>query len=494
MSATRRSDSVIRHLPNRPGFEESLGNADDVKLIIRPVSAYILIKEAKHTFHPVVSRAGLCILSTFLWLSPAMLMAESGNLLLDTFGMRHDLSDKGVDLTVQSTSDMLGSTMGGATRGGAYSGLLSLGANVDLEQSIGWEGATFNSTWNWLYGNDLSSQYIGNSMLVSGIAGPPAFSCYQLWLEQKLFQYVLSIRGGMLGLDTEFGISDTATLFVNTTFGMPYLFLNNLPNGGPTYPMSTPGVRVALHPASWMTLRSALTQANPFTTEQNPHNFNWNFGPAGGLLSLNEFETQWNKRTDSTGLPGAAKAGFWIQTGEDPAPQASASFVYSAPSANAYGTGFYAMVDQQITDPCKMTYADESNACIPCVKGGAAQGKVPCRMGLHSFARIGFSPQQWSVTSFYADGGVAYKGLLPGREKDQLGLAFAYAQMSPSLLSQASAAGLSGSFESVAELTYSWIVSPSVALQPDLQYVIHPNGTEQYGNALVLGIRAVVNF
>jgi len=101
----------------------------------------------------------------------------------------------------------------------------------------------------------------------------------------------------------------------------------------------------------------------------------------------------------------------------------------------------------------------------------------------------------WSVTSFYADGGLVYKGLLPGRRKDKLGLAFAYAQMSPSMLSKASAAGLNGgSFESVAELSYSCVITPSVALQPDLQYVIHPNGTEQYGNALVVGLRAVVNF
>lgn len=389
---------------------------------------------------------------------------------------------------------MLGSTTGGAVRGGAYSGLLTLGSLVDLEKAVGWEGATVNSTWIWLYGNNLSAQDIGNSMLVSGIAGPPAFSCYQLWLEQKLFQEALSVRAGLLGLDTEFGISKTAGLFLNTTFGMPYLFLNNFPNGGPTYPMAAPGVRFSLHPASWMTLRSAFSQANPFTTQANPHNFNWNVGPAGGLLSLNEAETKWNETPDSKGLSGTAKAGFWIQTGRSPGAQPSGQFAYAAPSANAYGTGFYAVLDQQITSPCKEWETKEEQT-TPCIKSGADQEKTICKEGLRSFARIGFSPQEWSVTSFYADGGLVYKGLLPGRKKDKIGLAFAYAQMSPAMLSQASAAGLpGGSFESVAELSYSWVVSPAVALQPDLQYVIHPNGTEQYGNALVVGIRAVVNF
>lgn len=418
---------------------------------------------------------------------------ESAHLIPDVFGVRHELEDKGVLLTAQSTSDMLGSTTGGAVKGGSYSGLLALGATADLEKSLGWEGATFKSTWIWLYGNDLSTQDIGNSMLVSGIAGPPAFSCYQLWLEQKLFREACSVRAGLLGLDTEFGISRTANLFVNTTFGMPSLFLNNLPNGGPTYPMATPGIRLALHPSSWMTLRSAMTQANPFTTPENPHNFNWNFGPAGGLLSLNEAETRWNDAVDSKGLSGTAKAGFWIQTGQSPGAQPPGQFTYTAPSANAYGTGFYAMVDQQITAPCKEW--EREGQSTPCVTSGAERHQGICREGLRSFARIGFSPQEWSVTSLYADGGLVYRGLIPGRKKDKLGVAFAYAQMSPEMVSQASAAGLSGAgFEAVAELSYSWIVSPSVALQPDLQYVLHPNGTEQYGNALVVGIRAVVNF
>jgi porin len=457
-----------------------------------------LIKEAQQIFHPIVGRRYQLLLAVFLCLVPVDSWADSSNLIPDAFGVRHDLSQKGVDLTAQSTSDILGSTTGGAVRGGTYSGLLVLGANIDLEKSVGWEGASFNSTWIWLYGNNLSTQDIGNSMYVSGIAGQPAFSCYQLWLEQKLFQDTLSLRGGLLGLDTEFGISKTASLFVNTTFGMPYLFLNNLPNGGPTYPMATPGIRLAFHPASWMTFRSALTQANPFTTQTNPNNFNWNFGPSGGLLSLNEVETQWNSAADSKRLSGTAKAGFWIQTGETPAPQVPGvpgTFVYGAPSGNAYGSGFYAILDQQITDPCHASVEEKADQSRPCVKGCANRDDSLCKEGLRSFARIGFSPEQWSVTSFYADGGLVYKGLLPGRKKDNLGLAFAYAQMSPGRLSQASAAGLpGGSFESVAELSYSWIVSPAFALQPDLQYVIHPNGTEQYGNALVVGIRAAVNF
>jgi porin len=46
----------------------------------------------------------------------------------------------------------------------------------------------------------------------------------------------------------------------------------------------------------------------------------------------------------------------------------------------------------------------------------------------------------------------------------------------------------------VAELTYSMRLAPAIAIQPDLQYIMHPGGTQQNGNALVVGMRAVVDF
>jgi hypothetical protein len=74
---------------------------------------------------------------------------------------------------------------------------------------------------------------------------------------------------------------------------MPALMSQNLVNGGPQYPMATPGIRLAVRPVSWLILRSSFSQANPFQQNENLHNFNWNFGPSGGLLSMNEAEARW---------------------------------------------------------------------------------------------------------------------------------------------------------------------------------------------------------
>jgi len=131
----------------------------------------------------------------------------------------------------------------------------------------------------------------------------------------------------------------------------------------------------------------------------------------------------------------------------------------------------------------------------PFVHGAGERKKTLCREGLRSFARIGFSPQSYSVMSFYADGGPVYKGPFPGRKKDQVGMGFVYAQMGQEMVSQAKADNLTGaSYEAITEFSYSFVLSPNLALQPDLQYVMNPNGTTQYGNALVIGLRAVVSF
>lgn len=48
-------------------------------------------------------------------------------------------------------------------------------------------------------------------------------------------------------------------------------------------------------------------------------------------------------------------------------------------------------------------------------------------------------------------------------------------------------------FEMIAELNYGWTVRTGLLLQPDLQYVVHPNGNTRLHNALAIGINIVVN-
>ena len=49
-------------------------------------------------------------------------------------------------------------------------------------------------------------------------------------------------------------------------------------------------------------------------------------------------------------------------------------------------------------------------------------------------------------------------------------------------------------YEALLEVTYQANLAPWLSVQPDLQYIVHPGGSPRYGNALVLGTRAVLTF
>ena len=80
--------------------------------------------------------------------------------------------------------------------------------------------------------------------------------------------------------------------------------------------------------------------------------------------------------------------------------------------------------------------------------------------------------------------GVVYTGL--AKASDSLGLAWAHNKFSPNPNHQ--------DRENITEITYSLPVTPYLRIQPDIQYINHPGGTNVNNNAWVLGIRATVTF
>ena len=80
---------------------------------------------------------------------------------------------------------------------------------------------------------------------------------------------------------------------------------------------------------------------------------------------------------------------------------------------------------------------------------------------------------------YYVDAGLSYKGFLGRRPEDVLALGAAHAE-------------LSAGSESLLELAYHAPVTPHLALQPDLQYVVQ-RGTD-IPDAWVLALRASLRY
>jgi porin len=414
----------------------------------------------------------------------------------DWLGLRTTLEDKGLEIFGGYTVEVWGNTNGGLKQGTVYTGLLDFGANLDLEKAVGWKGATMSSTWLWLSGRDASEDLTGNFLTVSNIAGFNTLRMLELWFQQNLLDDKISMRIGQLTADSEFVISDYAGTFINGTFGWPAFMYLNLPAGGPGYPMGTLGARLALSPVDWFTFQSAVFQGNVYDQDVNRHGFRWRLDGENGFLFLNEAQARWNHREEETGLPGQAKAGMWIQTG-----QLADVLAESTDSGNY---GWYFILDQMIyrepsADLPAPTGKSKDGKSVVDAKGGKSF-KEAVKMeksdqGLGFFGRIAFTKEDRNFLNFYFDTGLTYKGLIPTRDNDTLGVAFAYAQLGNNARNSLIDEGSVGvGAEMVLEATYQAQITPWLIIQPDIQYIINPGGTQDLGNAFVVGGRAAITF
>ena len=430
---------------------------------------------------------------------------ECDRMLDNCGGPRVWLEDHGVDFFGGYTAEVWGNTTGGLKRGTVYTGLLDFGANLDFDKMLGWKGASFSTTWLWLSGRDASEDLVGNNLTISSIAGYNTIRMMELWFQQEFWQRDggpagLSLRLGQLTADSEFFISDYGATFINGTFGWPAIMGMNVPNGGPSYPLGAPGVRVAISPTDWFTFQSAVFQGDVFPQEVNNVGFRWRLNQQQGYFWINEAQVRWNHADEATGLPGQLKVGAWFD---------SASNI---PLANGSGetwgdSGYYAIVDQMLfreSAPAASTpvTSKDAKAVVPTTDGKstAKSFKEPVKLeksnqGLGWFGRVSFAPQDRNTIGFYFDTGLVYTGLIPGRDDDVAGISLGYADYTNDV-----AQGLfnEGSrqvgYEAVIEATYDAQITKWLHVQPDLQYVIRPGGTGDLGNALVLGGRVSVTF
>jgi porin len=131
--------------------------------------------------------------------------------------------------------------------------------------------------------------------------------------------------------------------------------------------------------------------------------------------------------------------------------------------------------------------------------------------GLAGFLRVGGAPGDRNLFSLEVDGGMTYKGLLPNRELDLIGVAASYGRIGSAARGLARDAVMftgieqpARDYEAVLEVTYRVQIAPWWVLQPDLQMIFHPGGHiaapfpaptgQPIPNALVLGLRSAITF
>jgi porin len=418
----------------------------------------------------------------------------------DWGGARTALAKQGITFDLGYTGEALAIVDGGVHRGSLYEGLLNLGVDADLGKLYGWNGTTFHAQVFQIHGHGPSTYYVQNLMDISNIEAVPATRLYTLWLQQDLFDGRVSVRAGQLAADDEFVVTPSAAGLINGTFGWFTLGSANLPSSGPAYPLATPGIRLQLQPTHNLALLAAAFSGDPAGNpgDEDPQRRNrhgTNFSTSGGTFWIAEAQYQIGQDKNSAALPGLYRLGAWYHTGTfDDQRLDDAGGSLAAPGSSGIALqhhGDYAIYAEADQTVWREPGTDDQGASV--------------------FVRVGTAPGNRNLVDFYADGGLRWQGLLPGRDQDALSLGVAYARISGDAQAlDRDTRNFTGTHipirdhEAVVELNYAIQMAPWWTLQPDIQYVVHPggdvadpadaSGTSAIPNAWVIGLRTTITF
>ncbi len=419
---------------------------------------------------------------------------QRANLFGDPGGQRTRLADSGVTFGLTETSEALANPTGGERQGAVYEGLTQLGLGIDTGKAFGLPGGTFNVSAYQVHGRGLSLNNVDNNgNTVSNIEALRGTLLFELWYEQVLAGKALAIRVGQQSADQEFEITQYGALFINHTFGWSTLPSADLPSGGPSYPLATPGVRVRYTPFASLNLLLGVFNGDPagpgtgLPQRRDPSGTAFRIHDGAFVIGEAQYAT-----SIAADLPGTYKLGAWYDTQGFADQRSTATGRSLADPAVSSSTGrirfgnynVYAVADQLVWH----------------APGGA---------GIGVFARAMGSPGDRNLVNVYVDGGVSWKAPFAGRANDTAGLAFGLSRVSDTASQlDADTARLTGKpypirrHESVLEATYQAQLAPWLQVQPTAQYIFNPNGgvpnpqrpAKRLGDAAVVGIRGSVTF
>lgn len=419
-------------------------------------------------------------------------LLERDRLTGDWNGARTRLEEAGITLGLNATGDISAIPIGGLQRGREFSGLLRFDADFDLEKLAGWKGGIFHAGAFFIAGRGLSGKFVGNLMPISNVEADPSSRLAEIYLMQTLFDGHLSFKIGQIAADTEFATSETAGLFVNSAFGWPGLNGIVLPGGGPAYPTPAPGVRLAYKPDDAWTVQVGVYSGNPLG-RNDLNRDGLTFPLNQGTFTIVEAAYTYDF---GGGTSGTYKVGGWYNSRRFDDLRLAANGLSLAdpnadpdPQRHRGNFALYGVVDQILWRSPDVETTGRS---------------------LAAFVRSVVAPQQnRSHVDLYADAGVTYTGLLPRRKNDIVGVAVAYARVSPALRQlDRDRIVFSGdphpvlSSEIVIEASYQAQLTPALKVQPFAQWIVRPGGGRaQSGSpwrnipdATVLGMRSLVVF
>lgn len=408
----------------------------------------------------------------------------------DWGGSRTKMNEKGINWEIIYKADLLSNISGGIKRNSEYMDNLDIKLKLEGDKTLGWKGMSALLYFLRNQGGKLNGRDTGSFMGVSNIeVNTNTAKLYQAWLAQSLADDKFLILTGLYDLNSEFYSTDSSGLFLHPTCGIGPELAQTGFNGPSIFPTASLGVRVKWQPSPMLSVQAVALDAVP-GNPKNQQGTHIIINTGEGALLVSEIalhpaiygyrtKPQKAERTD----PGQTQ-----NTQEEK---------YEPVSKYAVGVWRYTARFDDLTDK------DITGAPLKRINHGiyflleqsVYHEKDDMSKGMAVFVRGGVTVNSMNHIDRYIGAGLKYKGLFPKRDSDQLGLSVARvysgSKYKQSMLNTGTPVENS---EAALELTYRVQITPWLAVQPDIQFIINPGLDPKVKNTWVAGSRVEISF
>lgn len=336
--------------------------------------------------------------------------------------------------------DLLRSVDGGRSRGEAAEGRADVFLDLD-GTALGLDGVTVHGDVMAIHGPDFSGARANTYQVLSNIEAGNHVHLYEAWTEWQATPG-LAVKAGLVDLNTEFDVTETATPFLNSAHGIGPEFSQSGLNGPSIFPRTATAL-IVRGTSGRKHLRLGLFDAVAGSRD-NPLRTVFRLPGTSGALLVGEIELPLGKRAQ-------VQFGGWH-----------------------YTTRFDALTADRPPAPAS---------------GGYVTVEGPLGAGLSGWVRFGLADGRANPITSYLGAGLTTQ--LAGWT---LGAALARAGLGDRARAAAAPDATLHASETVIEITAGRPLHPSVLIQPDVQYVIHPGWDPAVRNALVAGLRIKVSW
>ncbi len=365
------------------------------------------------------------------------------------------------ELNLLYTGEFWENTSGGLRLGPSYMYNADARLQIDTGKAYGWTGGVF--VFEGFYANNISTgnSYVGavdQQSPIDTAAGVSMLRLYQLYYDQTLGN--TDVRFGIYDLETEFAQTKPMALFLskdltwNTALDQAGTMPENGQLGPGNYPYTPLALRVRQEFSNNISVQGVIADGAA-DVPNHPAQNGVEFSSVYGALIMGEVDYTPSKYEK-------LMAGAWTLTSK-------------LPAFDEYNAG----------GSQRMIYG-ESGAYV----GGATRLYSPePRRGLDAFFELGVSTPRSTNVAESLNAGLTYTGLFDARPTDKIGVSFnVNANDAPYRQMEIVQGTPVYQYETSFEATYRAKINQYLTVQPDIQYIIHPDYSQTIKNDLIVGI------